>query len=134
MAIQAQERRRTHHHEEAPDDVESAQPSGPASTADLKNDLDDILDEIDEILEENAEEFVKGYVQKGREYARAYSAGSQARPVRPSRASRRKLRPSPSAGLRLRKRSAKRLEGPVVGGPIHAGGRPSRPSLRGPAG
>jgi ubiquitin-like protein Pup len=33
----------------------------------LKNDLDDILDEIDEILEENAEEFVKGYVQKGGE-------------------------------------------------------------------
>jgi len=27
--------------------------------------LDDLLDEIDEILEENAEEFVKGYIQRG---------------------------------------------------------------------
>ena len=30
-------------------------------------DIDDILDEIDEVLEENAEEFVRGYVQKGGE-------------------------------------------------------------------
>ena len=27
--------------------------------------LDDLLDEIDDVLEENAEEFVKGYVQRG---------------------------------------------------------------------
>ena len=27
--------------------------------------IDSILDEIDEVLEENAEEFVRGYVQKG---------------------------------------------------------------------
>lgn len=27
--------------------------------------IDDLLDEIDGVLEENAEEFVKGYVQKG---------------------------------------------------------------------
>jgi hypothetical protein len=33
MAIQAQERRRTHHHAEAPHDVEEAQPSGAASSA-----------------------------------------------------------------------------------------------------
>ncbi len=31
----------------------------------LAEQLDDLLDEIDEILEENAEEFVKGYVQRG---------------------------------------------------------------------
>jgi ubiquitin-like protein Pup len=31
----------------------------------LKNDLDELLDEIDEVLEDNAEEFVRGYVQKG---------------------------------------------------------------------
>jgi ubiquitin-like protein Pup len=67
VAIQAQERRRTHHHEEAPRDVEEAQASSAATSVGLKNDLDDILDEIDEILEENAEEFVKGYVQKGGE-------------------------------------------------------------------
>ena len=29
--------------------------------------MDDLLDEIDEVLEENAEEFVKGYVQRGGE-------------------------------------------------------------------
>jgi ubiquitin-like protein Pup len=27
--------------------------------------IDDLLDEIDEVLEENAEEFVKGYIQRG---------------------------------------------------------------------
>jgi len=31
----------------------------------LSEDVDDLLDEIDSVLEENAEEFVRGYVQKG---------------------------------------------------------------------
>jgi ubiquitin-like protein Pup len=31
----------------------------------LAEKLDDLLDEIDEVLEENAEEFVKGYIQRG---------------------------------------------------------------------
>ncbi|MEV4255241.1 MULTISPECIES: ubiquitin-like protein Pup [Actinomadura] len=31
----------------------------------LSDDVDAILDEIDEVLEENAEEFVRGFVQKG---------------------------------------------------------------------
>lgn len=31
----------------------------------LKADIDDLLDEIDEVLETNAEDFVRGYVQKG---------------------------------------------------------------------
>lgn len=31
----------------------------------LTEDVDSILDEIDDVLEENAEEFVRGYVQKG---------------------------------------------------------------------
>lgn len=31
----------------------------------LTDDVDDLLDEIDEVLESNAEEFVRGYVQKG---------------------------------------------------------------------
>jgi prokaryotic ubiquitin-like protein Pup len=31
----------------------------------LTEDVDDLLDEIDAVLEENAEEFVRGYVQKG---------------------------------------------------------------------
>jgi prokaryotic ubiquitin-like protein Pup len=33
----------------------------------LTDDVDDILDEIDTVLEANAEEFVRGYVQKGGE-------------------------------------------------------------------
>ncbi|ADB32287.1 protein of unknown function DUF797 [Kribbella flavida DSM 17836] len=33
----------------------------------LDEDVDSILDEIDEVLEENAEEFVRGFVQKGGE-------------------------------------------------------------------
>jgi ubiquitin-like protein Pup len=33
----------------------------------LLDDIDELLDEIDEVLEENAEEFVRGYVQKGGE-------------------------------------------------------------------
>jgi len=35
--------------------------------AELTEDVDDLLDEIDSVLEENAEEFVRGYVQKGGE-------------------------------------------------------------------
>ena len=31
----------------------------------LTEDVDDLLDEIDSVLEENAEEFVRGFVQKG---------------------------------------------------------------------
>lgn len=37
-----------------------------AKAADLQA-TDELLDEIDALLEENAEEFVKGYVQKGGE-------------------------------------------------------------------
>jgi prokaryotic ubiquitin-like protein Pup len=33
----------------------------------LTDDVDDILDEIDSVLETNAEEFVRGYIQKGGE-------------------------------------------------------------------
>lgn len=38
-----------------------------AETDELLDEVDDLLDEIDDVLEENAEEFVKGYVQKGGE-------------------------------------------------------------------
>ncbi len=31
----------------------------------VSEEVDDILDEIDSVLEENAEEFIRGYVQKG---------------------------------------------------------------------
>jgi ubiquitin-like protein Pup len=52
------------------DEVETEEQSG----SDLKErheklseDVDSLLDEIDDVLEENAEEFVKGYIQKGGE-------------------------------------------------------------------
>jgi ubiquitin-like protein Pup len=67
MAMREQLERRTSHHERdaAETDVET---TGHApDVSDLKHDLDEILDGIDELLEENAEEFVKGYVQKGGE-------------------------------------------------------------------
>jgi ubiquitin-like protein Pup len=44
-----------------------AAPAGSARAASrpLLDDVDGLLDEIDEVLEVNAEEFVRGYVQKG---------------------------------------------------------------------
>ncbi|MBL8928918.1 MAG: ubiquitin-like protein Pup [Kineosporiaceae bacterium] len=46
-----------------PDD---AAPPPPQSQAQVSgDDVDAILDEIDDVLETNAEEFVKGFVQKG---------------------------------------------------------------------
>jgi ubiquitin-like protein Pup len=50
-------------------DDEEVQETPPASEKGekLKAELDDLLDEIDEVLETNAEDFVKGYVQKGGE-------------------------------------------------------------------
>ena len=41
-----------------------APPAGGAAQA-KDDDVDAILDEIDDVLETNAEEFVKGFVQKG---------------------------------------------------------------------
>jgi ubiquitin-like protein Pup len=45
------------------DDAEELAPLPTASASDL--DVTDLLDAIDLVLEENAEEFVKGFVQKG---------------------------------------------------------------------
>jgi len=50
--------------EEPDEQVETATDE---SAKDLLDDVDELLDEIDEVLEENAEEFVRGYVQKGGE-------------------------------------------------------------------
>lgn len=46
---------------------EVAEEKATPSKAELKKEIDDLLDEIDGVLEHNAEEFVKGYVQKGGE-------------------------------------------------------------------
>jgi ubiquitin-like protein Pup len=46
------------------DEAPAPPPAAPQSQ--VKDDeVDAILDEIDEVLESNAEEFVKGFVQKG---------------------------------------------------------------------
>ncbi|WP_413543513.1 ubiquitin-like protein Pup [Citricoccus nitrophenolicus] len=48
---------------------ETPPPENPAPTGDSAQaqttDLDSLLDEIDSVLESNAEEFVKGFIQKG---------------------------------------------------------------------
>ena len=40
-------------------------PAAAEAAEKIKAELDDLLDEIDSVLEVNAEEFVKGYIQKG---------------------------------------------------------------------
>jgi ubiquitin-like protein Pup len=53
----------------ASEDEDSPAPEPAGAVAERKGKLDDdvdaILDEIDEVLESNAEEFVRGFVQKG---------------------------------------------------------------------
>ena len=48
---------------------EAPEPIAPGGAAAQKQDedTDGVLDEIDEVLESNAEEFVRGFVQKGGE-------------------------------------------------------------------
>jgi ubiquitin-like protein Pup len=58
-----QEQQRQNRREEEPDDAPEV-PTAPTTQA-RDEDVDAILDEIDEVLESNAEEFVKGFVQKG---------------------------------------------------------------------
>lgn len=65
-----QERPQPSDHSRREDDAE--EPVGPTPAAQerkeaLDDDVDAILDEIDDVLEENAEEFVRGFVQKGGE-------------------------------------------------------------------
>ena len=45
--------------------VEEAQSDLKERHEKLSDDVDALLDDIDDVLEENAEEFVRGYVQKG---------------------------------------------------------------------
>jgi ubiquitin-like protein Pup len=53
------------HDEEIEDVTTEANPEVQERHAEITEDVDDLLDEIDSVLEENAEEFVRGYVQKG---------------------------------------------------------------------
>lgn len=56
-------------HEQAhrPDDEEAPEPPVPAAPAAQARDaeVDSLLEEIDGVLESNAEQFVRGFVQKG---------------------------------------------------------------------
>ena len=61
------DRRTQHYHDREVDEARSETSQDVGRLDDLKHEMDEILDEIDEVLEENAEEFVKGYVQKGGE-------------------------------------------------------------------
>lgn len=54
--------RETEEQVDASVETPSEKDSGPQE---LLDDVDALLDEIDDVLEENAEEFVRGYVQKG---------------------------------------------------------------------
>ena len=54
--------------EDAPDETPEPTPASPEASArkeNLDSDIDSVLDEIDGVLESNAEEFVRGFVQKG---------------------------------------------------------------------
>ncbi|MEO7070846.1 MAG: ubiquitin-like protein Pup [Nostocoides sp.] len=62
----SQEQTRPQRRDSDPDDTPAPNPppgAGAASKADT--DIDSIIDEIDGVLESNAEEFVRGFVQKG---------------------------------------------------------------------
>lgn len=48
---------------DGPDDA--PEPATAAAATVQSSEIDDILDEIDGVLESNAEEFVRGFVQKG---------------------------------------------------------------------
>ena len=49
------------------DDEDAPEPAAPAAPAAQSRDaeVDSLLEEIDEVLESNAEQFVRGFVQKG---------------------------------------------------------------------
>lgn len=63
-----QQHKTTRKSAEQDEPVEAAPAEGVAERKEkLDDDVDAILDDIDEVLESNAEEFVRGFVQKGGE-------------------------------------------------------------------
>jgi prokaryotic ubiquitin-like protein Pup len=58
---------RSRRDEDIDEAVAESNPEVAERHAEINEDVDDLLDEIDSVLEENAEEFVRGYVQKGGE-------------------------------------------------------------------
>jgi ubiquitin-like protein Pup len=61
---QSSPQRREGEPDPGPDDAAVA-PEAAARKEALDDDIDSVLDEIDGVLEANAEEFVRGFVQKG---------------------------------------------------------------------
>jgi len=61
---QSSPQRREGEPDPTPDDAPVA-PEATARKEALDDDIDSVLDEIDGVLEANAEEFVRGFVQKG---------------------------------------------------------------------
>lgn len=61
----SEQQRATRSSQESADDVIVDTTAAAEHKAALDADVDSLLDEIDEVLEVNAEEFVKGFVQKG---------------------------------------------------------------------
>ncbi len=60
----AQEHKASRERDDDPQDTPPPQPAA-AHTQVQGDEVDALLDEIDDVLESNAEEFVKGFVQKG---------------------------------------------------------------------
>ncbi len=60
-----QEQKNTAGRTEEDEVPEAPVPSAAAQSTAATEGLDDLLDEIDGVLESNAEEFVRGFVQKG---------------------------------------------------------------------
>ena len=64
----SQEQSRPQRRDDKPDEGAEPTPAAPEASArkeSLDSDIDNVLDEIDGVLESNAEEFVRGFVQKG---------------------------------------------------------------------
>jgi len=51
--------------DQEPEEKVESEAASTEDSKDMLDDVDELLDEIDDVLEENAEEFVRGYVQKG---------------------------------------------------------------------
>lgn len=62
MAGQEHVRRR--HEDDPVDEPDTAAPAAPSTQA-RDAEVDALLEEIDDVLEQNAEQFVRGFVQKG---------------------------------------------------------------------
>ncbi len=61
----AGQEQKTSRNREGDEPEDATPPPAPPQSQVSGDEVDDILDEIDDVLETNAEEFVKGFVQKG---------------------------------------------------------------------